>query len=154
MNADIAIGKIIRVYLRLSAVNHYKKEQNMPTREELNQISKLIIGCAFAVSNGLGSGFLEKVYENALAHELRKAELKVAQQYPITVYYDGVIVGNYVADLLVEDCVLVEMKAIKALGNIEMAQCLNYLEATELRLCLLLNFGKPRVEIKRVVRKF
>ena len=126
----------------------------MQTREELNQISKQIIGCAFTVSNGLGSGFLEKVYENALAHELRKAGLKVAQQYPIEVHYDGIIVGNYIADLLVEECVLVELKAIKALGNREMAQCLNYLKATELRLCLLLNFGQPRVEVKRVVRQF
>jgi len=126
----------------------------MPSREELNRISKKIIGCAFTVSNVLGSGFLEKVYENALSHELCKAGLNVAQQYPINVHYDGVVVGNYIADLLVEDCVLIELKAIKALGDIEMAQCLNYLKATALRLCLLLNFGKPRVEVKRIVNQF
>ncbi len=68
--------------------------------------------------------------------------------------YDGIVVGDYVADLLVEEEVLVELKAIKALGDIEMAQCLNYLKATKLRLCLLLNFGKPRVEVKRVVNGF
>ena len=124
------------------------------SRDELNRITKQVIGCAFTVSNTLGSGFLEKVYENALAHELRRAGIRVEQQHPIKVYYDGIVVGNYVADLLVEDCVLVELKAIKALGNVEMAQCLNYLKATDLRICLLLNFGQPRVEVKRIVHNF
>ncbi|MCP4541854.1 MAG: GxxExxY protein [Chloroflexi bacterium] len=122
--------------------------------EELNQVTEQIIGNAFTVSNELGSGFLEKVYENALAHELRKSGIQVKQQYPIQVYYDGIVVGNYVADLLINDCVLVELKAIRALGNVEMAQCLNYLKATDLRLCLLLNFGQPRVEVKRIVNDF
>ena len=128
--------------------------QDKTRREELNQVTEQIIGSAFTVSNELGSGFLEKVYENALAHELRKAGIRVKQQYPIQVYYDGIVVGSYVADLLVEDCVLVELKAIKTLGNIEMAQCLNYLKATDLRVCLLLNFGRPRVEVKRIVHDF
>jgi GxxExxY protein len=75
----------------------------------------------------------------------------VEQQYPIQVLYRGAIVSSFVADLLVDGCVLVELKALKALGDIEMAQCLNYLKATGLRICLLLNFGKPRVEIKRMV---
>ncbi len=128
--------------------------QDKTRREELNQVTEQIIGSAFTVSNELGSGFLEKVYENVLAHELRKAGVRVNQQYPIQVYYDGIVVGNYVADLLVNDCVLVELKAIKALGNIEMAQCLNYLKATDLCVCLLLNFGCPRVEVKRIVHDF
>lgn len=128
--------------------------QNRTRREELNQVTEQIIGSAFTVSNELGSGSLEKVYENALAHELRKAKIRVEQQYPIQVYYDGIVVGNYVADLLIEDCVLVELKAVKALGNVEMAQCLNYLRATDLRICLLLNFGRPRVEVKRIVHGF
>jgi len=102
----------------------------------------------------LGSGFLEKVYENALAHELRKAGLEVEQQYAVNVHYDGVVVGNYVADLLVAGCVLVELKTIKSLGNVEMAQCLNYLKATGMRVCLLLNFARPRVQVKRIVRNF
>jgi len=123
-------------------------------REELNQITEQIIGGAFTVSNELGSGFLEKIYENALAHELRKAGIRVEQQYPIKVYYDGIVVGDYIADLLVEGCVLVELKAVKALGNIEMAQCLNYLKAIDLRICLLLNFGQPRIEVKRIVHNF
>ena len=97
----------------------------------------------------MGCGFLEKVYENALAHELRKNGLQVKQQEPITVTYDGVVVGDYFADLLVVDTIIVELKAAKDLSEAFAAQCLNYLKATGMPLCLLLNFGKPRVEIKR-----
>ena len=124
----------------------------MPVQEqELNQITEKIIGCAYKVSNTLGSGFLEKVYENALAHELRKAGLRVVQQYGIQVYYDGIVAGEYAADLCVEDCVLIELKAVRTFDEVHMAQCLNYLKATDLRICLLINFGRPKVEIKRVV---
>jgi GxxExxY protein len=118
---------------------------------DLNPVTEKIIGCAFTVSNTLGAGFLEKVYENALALEIQKAGLKVLQQYPIHVRYDGVVVGEYFADLLVQDKVVVEIKAVKAFDEAHWAQCLNYLKATGLRLCLLLNFGKPRLEIKRIV---
>ncbi len=117
----------------------------------INDLSKLVIGCALAVANTLGAGFVEKVYENALAYELRKRGLAVAQQRGVVVRYDGFIVGEYTTDLLVEDAVLVELKAVKALDTIHLAQCLNYLKAIDLRLCMLLNFGKPRLEIKRVV---
>jgi GxxExxY protein len=117
----------------------------------LTDLSEKIIGCAFVVSNTLGVGFLEKVYENALAHELRKAGLTVAQQHDVAVHYDGVVVGAYKADLLVENTVLVELKAVNALDAIHKAQCMNYLTATGLWLCLLLNFGNPRMEIKRLV---
>ncbi len=117
----------------------------------LNSISEKIIGCAFTVSNILGCGFLEKVYENSLAHELRKAGLAVQQQHGIHVHYDGVVVGDYAVDLLVEGCVIVELKAVKAFDEIHLAQCINYLKATGLKLCLLLNFGKPKVDVKRVV---
>ena len=120
---------------------------------DINQISEKIIGCAFAVSNTLGVGFLEKVYENALAFEIRQAGLQVQQQYGIQVLYSGIIVGEYVADLFVENQVLVELKAVKELDNIHLAQCMNYLKATDLKLCLLLNFGKPKVQIKRIVNK-
>ena len=120
-------------------------------KDVLNQVSGKIIGCAFVVSNALGVGFLEKVYENALAHELRKAGLLVEQQHGVVVLYDGVVVGNYVADLLVENAVLVEVKAVTALDTVHRAQCINYLKGTGLWLCLLLNFGSPRLEIKRVV---
>jgi GxxExxY protein len=115
------------------------------------RISERIIGCAFTVGNELGSGFVEKVYENALAHELRIAGLAVEQQYGITVLYKGVTVGVYAADLLVEGSVIVELKAIRELDDVHRAQCLNYLKATGLRLCLLINFGKPRVEVKRLM---
>ncbi len=117
----------------------------------LNALSERIIGCAFTVANGLGSGFLEKVYENALAHELRKAGLTVAQQQGVSVIYDDVIVGEYAADLLVEAAVIVELKAVRALDDVHQAQCMNYLRATGMQLCLLLNFGRPRVEIRRIV---
>ncbi|MGA9016270.1 MAG: GxxExxY protein [Acetobacteraceae bacterium] len=117
----------------------------------LNALSERIIGCAFTVANGLGSGFLEKVYENALAHELRKAGLAVAQQHGVSVIYDDVIVGEYAADLLVEAAVVVELKAVRALDDVHQAQCMNYLRATGMQLCLLLNFGRPRVEIRRIV---
>ncbi len=118
----------------------------------LNALSEQILRGAFAVANTLGCGFLEKVYENALTHELRKAGLVVAQQRGIVVTYDGVVVGEYAVDLLVEGAVLVELKAVKALDDVHLAQCLNYLRATGLHLCLLLNFGKPRLEIRRIVR--
>ncbi|MBT3390317.1 MAG: GxxExxY protein [Chloroflexi bacterium] len=121
---------------------------------EIDKITKTIIGAAYDVSNTLGVGFLEKVYENALVHASLKTGLNVKQQHRILVHYDGVIVGEYVADMLVNDCVLVEIKAVKALDEIHMAQCLNYLKATGLTLCLLINFGKSRVKIKRIVNNF
>ncbi len=123
-------------------------------RSELNRITRQTIGCCYTVGNALGPGFLEKVYENALAIEWRKTGLGVDQQFPVPVVYEGAIVGEYVADLLVERCVLVELKAIRALDDIHFAQCMNYLKATGIRVCLLINFGKPRVEIKRVVNRF
>ncbi len=123
----------------------------MNADSDLNEISERIIGCAFTVANTLGAGFLEKVYENALAHELTKAGLLIRQQIAIAVAYDGVNVGAYVADLLVENAVLVEVKAVRALDAKHDAQCLNYLRATGLALCLLLNFANPRLEIRRRV---
>ena len=84
-------------------------------------------------------------------HELGKAGLAVAQQRGVTVMYDGVIVGDCAVDLLVQESVIVELKAIKAVAEIHRAQCINYLRATGLRVCLLLNFGNPRLEIKRIV---
>ncbi len=124
----------------------------MDTGEDrINLLSKRIIGCALTVLHALGTGFLEKVYENALVYELRKSGLVVSQQHPMVVRYDGVVVGEYTVDLLVEDIVLVELKVAKAIDEIHRAQCLNYLKATAVYLCLLLNFGKPRRKIKRIV---
>jgi GxxExxY protein len=119
------------------------------SEQELNSLTEKIIGYAYTVGNTLGNGFLEKVYENALAHELRKKGIKVKQQEPIQVRYDGVV-GNFDADLLVENSVLVELKTVKNFDEAHLAQCLNYLKATGLPVCLLINFGKPRVEVKRV----
>ena len=114
-------------------------------------ITEVIIGCAYKVGNGLGTGFLEKVYENALCYEINKSEFKVQQQHPINVFYENVIVGEYFADLLVQDEVVVELKAVKALGPSHFAQCMNYLKATGKKVCLLINFGAQKLEIKRIV---
>ena len=117
----------------------------------LNKLSEKIIGCAFKVHNTLGCGFLEKVYENALTHDLRKSSLSVEQQKPIQVVYDGIVVGDYVADILVESAVILELKATKVIDGIHEAQLLNYLKATGLNLGLILNFGSPKLQIRRLV---
>ncbi len=129
------------------------KPQMNADERRLNEITRKIIGCAYAVGNTLGAGFLEKVYENSLAHELRKSGLGVQQQAAIQVRYDGVVVGDYTADLFIEGCVLVELKAVKAFDDIHLAQCLNYLKASGLKVCLLINFGAPRVQVKRLVNQ-
>ena len=118
----------------------------------LNEITEKIIGCAYGVANAMGCGFLEKVYENALRIELQRVGLVVSQQHPIPVMWRGEMVGDYYADRLVEGCVIVELKAVKAFDEIHMAQCLNYLKATGHRICLLMNFGKPQIDVKRIVR--
>ncbi len=120
---------------------------------KLNEITHAINGCAFKVSTALGNGFVEKVYENALVHELRKAGLFVEQQRPLAVYYDGTLVGEFVADLLVERSVLAELKAVRMLDEVHRIQCVNYLKATGLKICLLLNFGAPRLQVKRIVNQ-
>jgi GxxExxY protein len=114
-------------------------------------LTETIIGCAYSVANVLGNGFLEKVYENALAHELRKKGLQVEQQRAMLVHYDEVVVGEYFADLLVEGKVVVELKAVKSVEEIHKAQCIHYLKATGMQVCLLINVGAPRVQIKRII---
>lgn len=122
----------------------------MPT-QEVNEITEKIIGCTYNVSNTLGIGFVEKVYENGMVVALRKSGLKVAQQHPIKVTFENVIVGEFFADLFVEEKVLVELKAVSMLTQEHTAQALNYLRATSVEVCLLINFGKPKVEIKRLL---
>lgn len=118
---------------------------------DVNLITEKIIGCAYDVSNTLGTGFVEKVYENALVHQIRKStNLAVVQQHSIKVVYDGIIVGEFLADLLVDERVLVELKSVSMLTNDHTAQALNYLRATGLEICLLINFGRTKVEIKRL----
>jgi GxxExxY protein len=109
-----------------------------------------IIKAFYKVNNTLGYGFLEKVYENAMAIELRKMGFKVLQQANIKVYYENEEVGDYYADLLVENQVIVELKAAESLGKDHEAQLINYLKATRIEVGLLLNFGK-KAEFKRKV---
>jgi GxxExxY protein len=123
-------------------------------RYETDKVTEGIVGCAYKVCNTLGCGFVEKVYENALVVELKKSGLKVEQQRNVNVLYDGVVVGEFAADLLVEDRVIVELNAAKALDEVHVAQCLNYLKASGLHVGLLLNFGRPRLELKRIVDRF
>ena len=119
------------------------------TEAQLNSLSERIIGCAFTVSNTLGAGFLEKVYENALAHELRLCGIQVESQLPMRVEYKSVVVGDYFADLLVAGEVIVEIKATKNNHDVVTAQCLNYLRISGKPLCLLINFGQSRIEVRR-----
>jgi len=89
-----------------------------------------------------------------LAYELSEVNLTVEQQKPIKVIYENVVVGDYTADFLVEEEVIVELKAVSEINDIHSAQCMNYLRATGLKVCLLINFGKSKVEIKRIVHNF
>lgn len=110
-----------------------------------------IVGAAIRVWKSLGHGFLEKVYENALAIELRNRECRVEQQKPIKVYYEGHVVGDYLADIVVNDSILLEIKCAKAIADKHVAQTLNYLKATGIRLGVILNFGPEGLEHKRLV---
>jgi GxxExxY protein len=116
-------------------------------------LTEKIIGCAFKVHNTLGAGFLEKVYENALRIELLKLGLKVKQQEPIKVYYEDEVVGDFYADLWIEDRVIIELKAVRALSKGHEVQLVNYLTATGVDTGLLLNFG-PSVQVKRKFREY
>jgi GxxExxY protein len=115
-------------------------------------LTKVIIGCAMTVHRKLGPGFLESVYRNALAHEIRKANLPLQCGCRIQVCYDGVAVGNFVADMVVDGCVLVEIKAVQTLGPVHGAQLVNYLVATRIETGLLLNFGSESLQFKRKFR--
>lgn len=113
-------------------------------------ITDKIIGCAYKVYHILGAGFLEKIYENALVIELRQIGLEVVQQHPIKVNYKGNTIGDYYADLLVENRVIIELKAITELSKVHETQLVNYLKATGVEVGLLINFGDD-ISIKRKV---
>ena len=115
-----------------------------------SEITGLILKAFFKVYNTLGYGFLEKVYENAMLIELRKMGLRCSNQLPIQVFYDDQVVGDYTADILVEEIVIVELKGIESLAPIHETIVVNYLKGTELEVGLLLNFG-PKPEYKRRV---
>jgi GxxExxY protein len=123
-------------------------------RERLDGMTRAIIGAAQTVSTKLGQGFLEKVYENALGVELRKLNFAVEHQRAFAVRYEGIVVGDYIPDLVVENEIVVEVKTVNFIERAHRLQCLNYLRATNLRVCLLLNFGQRRLEVRRLVMKF
>ncbi|KEC82307.1 GxxExxY protein [Acinetobacter sp. ETR1] len=120
------------------------------TESKHYHITEKIIGAAYSVHNTLGSGFLEKVYQNSLAIELRSFGFIIGVEKPIKVYYNDEIVGNYIADIIVNDKVILEIKAIKELSNIHEVQLVNYLKATGIEVGLLINFGTS-VQVKRRV---
>ena len=115
------------------------------------KLSYEIVGAAIRVWKTLGYGFLEKVYENALAIELEKHGMAFEQQRPIKVYYGGKLVGEYVADFIVDGKIILELKSSKGIEDAHIAQTLNYLKATDLRLAVILNFGPERLAHKRVI---
>jgi GxxExxY protein len=127
---------------------------NAVDHENIDAISSKVISSAYRVSNSLGAGFLEKVYENAMDVELRHAGIPFQQQAGIDVRYRSEIVGQYVPDLVVADAIILEIKAVDTLNRVHQAQCMNYLRATGLKVALLLNFGRPRLELKRLVWHF
>ena len=119
----------------------------------LEALVEIVVGAAYEVSNVLGAGFLEKVYERALLQELSLRGLRAATQTPFPIAYKGKNVGTYSADLVVEDRLLVEVKCVEQFSNEHLAQCINYLKASGLHLALLINFRRPRVEWRRVVHE-
>ena len=118
-----------------------------------DDITGTIIGCAYKVQNALGAGFLEKVYENALRIELGKLGFHIKQQEPISVWYEGHMVGEYFADLWINDQVIIEVKAILSLAKEHEVKLVNYLTATGVDDGLLINFG-PSVQVKRKFREY
>jgi len=114
-------------------------------------LSYKIVGLAIQVWKELGYGFLEKVYENALMILLQENRIEARQQVPIKVNFHGKVVGDYIADILVENQIILELKAQEKIADIHKAQTLNYLKATGLKLAIVLNFGKDRLESERLV---
>ena len=120
-----------------------------------SEITGLILKAFFNIYNKLGYGFLEKVYENALMIELKKMGLESKKQIPIEVFYDSECVGQYFADIIVNDCVIIELKAAELLIEVHEAQLINYLKATDIEVGLLLNFGKdPQYKRKAFSNKY
>lgn len=115
------------------------------------KITEKIIGCAFEVQNNLGCGFLEKVYYNALVFEFRRKGLKAKSQKTIKIFYKDVEIGKYIADFVIEDKVIVEIKTVGFLAKVHMAQMLNYLKASRYSVGLILNFAQTKLEYKRLV---
>jgi GxxExxY protein len=117
-------------------------------------LTEKVIGCAMKVHTKLGPGFLESVYQNALRYELTKTNLSVAVQRPIPVLYDGIAVGDFVADMVVNEILIIEIKAAAALAPAHEVQLVNYLSATNIEIGLLLNFGAASLQFKRKHRTY
>lgn len=115
------------------------------------ELTGKIISCAFEVQNNLGCGFLEKVYQRALVYELQTKGLKVEIEKPIKIVYKGQNIGTYIADFIIEDKVILEIKTVEFLTKVHTAQALNYLKASGYEVGLILNFARPKLEYKRVV---
>ena len=122
--------------------------------DEFDALTERVLAAAFEVSNTLGPGFLERVYERALARELQLRGIKVANQVKLPVTYKDRAVGDYVVDLLVEDVLAVELKCVDRLAPEHTAQCINYLKACNRTVCLLINFQRSKLDWKRVVNHF
>jgi GxxExxY protein len=120
------------------------------TEAEINGLCDVVRETSFAIHTYHRNGHLEKIYENALVHRLRKQGLKVAQQVPLTVQdEDGTVLGEFFADLFVEGCLVVELKACRAIAEEHVAQLLGYLKSSRIRTGLLINFGEPRLYVKK-----
>ena len=120
--------------------------------ETINQLCDIVRETSFAIHSYHKHGHLEKIYENALAHRIKKLAIKVEQQHPLKVLdEDGITLGDYFADLVVEDVLIVELKAIKAIANEHIAQILGYLRSSRIENGLLINFGAPRLYVKKFV---
>lgn len=122
------------------------------TEMKHEELTGRIIGCAFEVMNELGAGFLESVYEKALLLALQQKGIAATSQHPVSVCFRGECVGDYYADLLVEGTVVVELKAVRSLAPEHQAQIINYLNATRIEVGLLINFGNPKLEYRRLTR--
>ena len=116
------------------------------------ELTEKIIGCAYRVYNKMGFGYLESVYEKCMLIELRKAGFNIESQKPIRVQYDGEVVGDFIADILVNDTVILELKSVRKLVEAHEVQLVNYLVATGKPVGLLINFGETRVAVKRKVK--
>ena len=124
------------------------------TQEELihKELVYKIVGCAMKVHRELGYGFLEKVYENSMMVLLAKENIKAKQQFPVPVHFENTVVGEYFADVMIENKILVELKTVEKISNVHFAQLLNYLKATGIKLGLLINFGPRKLEYERIIK--
>jgi len=119
---------------------------------EYQDLTENIIGCAYRVYNKMGFGFLESVYEKCLLIELHKSDLEAESQKPITVFYENEIVGEFVADIIVNDTIILELKSVRRIVKAHEGQLVNYLVATGKPIGLILNFGERKVEVKRKIK--